>query len=288
MKPKVAVITRTKDRPLFLQRALKSVHAQTMQDFAHVIVNDGGDKGAVDGAVAHLTDAQRKKTVVYHRDTPSNAPDTIFNESVDRAHSEYFVIHDDDDTWHEDFLAHTVMHLDDRPELGAVVTRADKVIEKLTADSIKEVGRSHWMSDIRVVSLYRQCIDNQLTPIATVFRRSAYEAVGKFDDKLPVVGDWEFGVRLLMRYDVDFLDPGFALAYYHHRKQADNSFTVHNHRYYVNRVMNEYLRRELSEGRLGVGYIMSQLKYSQGWTASLIRRVLPDFAVSRLKKRISE
>ena len=41
---KVAVITRTKDRPIFLKRALLSVSSQTFSDYIHVVVNDGGTK----------------------------------------------------------------------------------------------------------------------------------------------------------------------------------------------------------------------------------------------------
>jgi len=48
--PKVAVITRTKDRVLLLERALQSVHNQSMSDFVHVIINDGGDPGPVEPA----------------------------------------------------------------------------------------------------------------------------------------------------------------------------------------------------------------------------------------------
>ena len=61
------------------------------------------------------------------------------------------------------------------------------------------------MPDLKAISLYRQCIDNQLTPIATLFRRSAYEAVDKFDDSLPIVGDREFGIRLLKKFVVGYI-----------------------------------------------------------------------------------
>lgn len=50
--------------------------------------------------------------------------------------------------------------------------------------------------------------------------------------------------------------------------------------------MNKYLRQELAEGRLGVGYIMSKLRYDQHEKAEMVRRVLPDFVTSRLKRRI--
>lgn len=290
---KVAIITRTKDRPNFLKRAIKSVAKQSYEDYTHVIVNDGGDTIAVDDLVASLPDQERKKIHVFHRVTPSNAPDTIFTESVDRVASDFFAIHDDDDTWYPDFLSKTVEHLEKNPTEGAVVVRCDKVIEEISDGKITEKRRMIWMEDMRAVNLYRQCIDNQMTPIATLYRRSAYEKVGKFDTTLPVVGDWEFGVRLLLHYDVGFIDPGYSLANYHHRSpkpgaEGNTSFSENdNHRYYTNRVMNAYLRKELSEGRLGVGYIMSQLKYDQGQIGRLAKSILPKFASDRLKSRFS-
>ena len=48
---RVAVITRTMDRPMFLERALASVAKQTFRDYVHVVVNDGGDNDAVKSAI---------------------------------------------------------------------------------------------------------------------------------------------------------------------------------------------------------------------------------------------
>ncbi len=289
---KVVVITRTKDRPVFLRRACLSVAKQTYKDYVHVIVNDGGDKDAVEAIVAGLDTVKGEKIKIFHRDVSSGAPDTIFTESIDRVESEYFAIHDDDDTWHSQFLEMTIRHLDQNKHLGAVVVRADKIIEEVVNGVIKHKKAARWMPDLKAINLYRQCIDNQFTPIATLFRRSAYVSVGKFDDSLPVVGDWEFGVRLLRKYDADFIDPGFALANYHHRKyksgsQGNTSFAGNDkHRYYTNLVMNRYLRKELQDGRLGVGYIMSQLKYNQSFVASTVKKLLPLGLVERLKKRV--
>lgn len=290
---KVAVITRTKDRPIFLERAVGSVSRQSFGNYVHVIVNDGGKKQGIDDALGKFGSDVRAKIKVFHRGTSSDAPDTIFNESIDRVDSEYFAIHDDDDTWHEDFLKRTVEHLDDNKRLGAVVVRAERIEEELQDNgTIKQLKSLHWMPDLKVINLYRQCIDNQFTPIATLFRRSAYQKAGKFDDDLPVVGDWEFGVRLLSQFDADYIDPGYPLANYHHRAhkpgvEGNTSFGANDkHRYYTNYVMNKHLRKELAEGRLGAGYIMSKLKYDQGYTARLAKSVLPSFVVNRLKKRV--
>lgn len=291
---KVAIITRTKNRSAFLQRALKSVANQSFTDYIHIIVNDGGNVAAIESVCENLDENARQKVKLFHREVSSNAPDTIFNESIDRIKSEYVVIHDDDDTWHNDFLIKTVDYLDNHKDIAGVVVKTNKIIEAIDkVGAIKQLKVLPWMPDVRAINLYRQCIDNQMTPIAFLFRRSAYEEVGKFDSNLPVCGDWDFGIRLLQIYDVDFLDPGFALANYHHRKfiegsSGNNSFGegTAKHRYYTNMLMNKYLRQELSEKRLGVGYIMSKLRYEQSTLAAMVRRVLPSFISNKLKKRI--
>lgn len=290
-QPTVSVITRTKERPIFLKRAISSVSNQEFQDFLHIIVNDGGDKKQVENIISEFSKDIQSKIRLFHRDISSNAPDTLFNESIDKIASKFFAIHDDDDTWHPGFLQLTVAHLEaSRDNIAAVVVKTDKVLEVVSDQSIIVNKTSQWMPDLKAINLYRQCIDNQLTPISTLFRRSAYESIGKFNNNLPVVGDWEFGVRLLREYDVDYLDPGYALASYHHRDKvgsSQDSVSSHEkHRYYTNQIMNAYLREELTEGRLGVGYIMSKLRYDQHEKAEMVRRVLPRSIAERMQRWI--
>lgn len=49
---RVAVITRTKDRPVMLERCAESVLGQTYKDWVHVIVNDGGNPTTVELTLA--------------------------------------------------------------------------------------------------------------------------------------------------------------------------------------------------------------------------------------------
>lgn len=283
---KIAIITRTKDRSVFLPRAIKSIAKQTYGDYVHVIVNDGGDMGTVENIVNSQSPEIRDKIKLFHRAEPSGAPDTIFNESIDRVDSEYVAIHDDDDTWHEDFLLQTVKYLDDTKDVAGVVVRTDKVVEKVDRDTIKIIKSEQLMPDLQAISLYRQFIDNQLMTNAFVYRRTAYEQVGKYDESLPVVADWEFGIRFLQEYEVGFLDPGFALANYHHRLGTkDNSFAKHSHRKYVTLVANRYLRRDLKNGVLGAGYMISDLKYRQDSRNEFIKRIVPASVLKVMKRK---
>lgn len=282
---KIAIITRTKDRSVFLPRAIKSIAEQTFGDYIHVIVNDGGDEAKVEEIINSQKPEVQSKIKLFHRPVPSGAPDTIFNESIDRVNSEYVAILDDDDTWHRDFLLQTTKCLDENKSIGGVVVRTDKVIERVNDNTIKIIKSERLLPDLQVISLYRQFIDNQLMTNAFVFRRSSYEGVGKYDESLPVVADWEFGVRFLQRYEVDFLDPGFALANYHHRVGVkDNSFSKHSHRKYITQVANRYLRKDLKNGVLGAGYIMSDLKYRQDSRNEFIKRVIPHRILKVIKK----
>lgn len=282
---KVAVITRTKDRSVFLKRAIKSVSNQTYKDYVHVIFNDGGSKEDVQAVVDSFDKDIKSRIKLFNRSKPSGAPDTIFNESIDKVDSEYVAIHDDDDTWHEEFLERSVQELD-RGAAGVSV-RTDNVHETLSkSGQIKRVKVNQYMPDVQAISLYRQCLDNQLPTIGFIYRRDAYESVGKYDEELPVVADWEFGIRFLRKYDVTYLDPGFALAFYHHRKKKDNSFAAHNHRTYITKVFNKYLREDLDRGELGVGYIMNDLRYQQDFITGTVRKLTPKVVTNLIRKRV--
>lgn len=292
---KVIVVTRTKDRPIFLKRAIKSVHSQSYTDFAHVIINDGGVKGKVDDVVAaELDQVSRKKVHVIHNDT-SEGMEAATNKAIRSLKSEYVSIHDDDDSWHADFLKSTVQALDEMDKAMGVVVRADKVIEELSPQdgAIRTLNVKPWMPQVSVINLYRQCIDNQMTPITFVYRRSALDEIGYYDESLPVCGDWDFGIRFLQKYHVEFIDPGYALAYYHHRKfrpgvEGNTSYTGNEKaRYYTNVLANKYLRKELADGRLGVGYIMSKLRYEDDRMSMFASRLLPGRITKILKKKVS-
>lgn len=284
---KVAIITRTKDRPRMLQRAMQSVHSQAFTDFIHIVINDAGAKEPVE----RITKAYGDKVIVIHNES-SNGMEAASNKAIKSAESVYVAIHDDDDTWHQEFLGRSIAHLEDTGAMGVVV-RTDKVTEELQADGgVAHIKTEQWMPQVKAINLYRQCIDNQMTPITFIYRREVLDEIGYYDESLPVCGDWDFGIRFLQKWDVDYLDPGFALANYHHRKykpgaEGNTSYAGNDKaRYYTNYLMNKYLREELADGRLGVGYIMSKLRYDESKMAQMAMRILPRSIAARLKKKI--
>lgn len=260
--PKVAIITRTKNRGVLLKRALKAVKNQTYSDFIHVVLNDGGNPNEVDSIVGgHGSDRVRvihnKKSVGLTR---------ALNQAIQAVDSKYIAILDDDDSWDNRYLELTVGHLEVYGKKGvvAVIDRVNEVIEE---GNVKEVSRDRWRPDINFVSLYGQCIDNYAPTVAFVYQRKVYNELEGYDETLGVSEDWDFALRFLLKYDIDFLPTKDALAFYHHRPAVKGDLGnsvfdgVDKHKYHMNMLANKFLRQDIEKGKFGVGYIMNNLRY---------------------------
>lgn len=265
-KAAVAVITRTKNRPLFLARAIKSVQNQSMSDFIQVIINDGGEAKVVDDIIKKNTISQGRIKVIHNE--KSSGMEAASNLAIKSVDSEYVAIHDDDDSWHPDFLKLTTEHLQTTGAMG-VVAATDRIIEEVSGNSIKRLSRERWHPEMHEISLYKQCLNNYAATIAFIYRRAALKQVGYYDEALPVAADWDFALRFLMHFDIDFLDNEPALAFYHHRPTAkgDHGNSVFRegnpHRHYINILANKYLRQDIKAGKFGLGYMISSLHYEQ-------------------------
>src|SRR5690606_34179934 len=101
----VAIITRTKNRPLLLQRAAESVASQTYPNYVWTIVNDGGDEALVRKVVEASRVDRRKIILVSNRD--SLGMEAASNAGIANCRSDFIVIHDDDDSWEPTFLEET-------------------------------------------------------------------------------------------------------------------------------------------------------------------------------------
>ena len=254
-----AIITRTKNRPLLLERALASVAEQTSKDYVHVVLNDGGDKKIVETTLKKYPDDKR---VVLHNDK-SVGLTAALNQAIKSVDTDYIAILDDDDTWHPDRIKKVTQYLDEHkgePGVGIVMER---IVEEIRGESIVELSRSKLYEGVSEIILYNQLLDNYLSNLCITYRRSLYEELNGYDESLEVAEDWDFGIRYLLRYDVNFLPE--TLAYYHHRPVAtgDNGNSVFAgvdaHKRSLNKLRNRYLRNDINAGTFGIGYMMNKL-----------------------------
>ncbi|GMU61438.1 MAG: hypothetical protein AMXMBFR34_32010 [Myxococcaceae bacterium] len=254
--PLVAIITRTKGRPRFLARAIESVLSQGMRDWVHVIVNDGGDREPVDREVDVAASRYGGRAQVVHLEQALGRGGAA-NAGVAASKSRLLVFHDDDDTWAPGFLERAVSAWRDSGEKG-VVTRSERVIERLEGERLVEVRREPFFPELEAVALERLARDNCFVNLAFLLERQAFEAVGPFDSEFALYEDWDFNLRFLLRYDVVVVPE--VLAHYHLRETASgaasNSFAQERKRVAAvrARLVNRWLRNRDGQA---VGLLMA-------------------------------
>ena len=222
MSPTVTIVVRTRNRPAMLRRALASINSQTYRNFEVVVVNDAGDETEVRSVIDPL-DAAFKKAITIVTNEVSNGREAALESGFNASRCPYYAIHDDDDSWHPDFLAKTVAYLDEHPEAGGVATRCEIIRERVRADgTCIEIEREVLSTDNYGLSLVDMMVENYTPPISQLIRREVADRVGHWDGSLQTQADWDFNLRLLADSPVGFID-GEPLAYWHHRDTMDAS-----------------------------------------------------------------
>ncbi len=219
--PLVAIVTRTKNRPILLRRAADSVARQTYDSYVWVVVNDGGDEDVVREVIAQSAVDRRKIHLVSNaRSLGMEAASNVGIRSVD---SDYIIIHDDDDALHPQFLEKTVRFLEGSggKRYDGVVTGSEYISEEIRGDKVIEHARRPYMNWVRNIHLSELLAQNLFAPISFLYRRCVYDDIGGYNEELPVLGDWYFNLEFVLRSDIKVMQE--PLAYYYHRDFGDSS-----------------------------------------------------------------
>jgi hypothetical protein len=271
MNTHTAIITRTKNRPLLLRRAMRSVLDQTQRNWTHVIVNDGGDSASIEALGHENASAYGGRLKIIHNDR-SRGMEAASNIGIAQCDSDYILIHDDDDSLNARFLEITTAFLDNPPypTVHGVATLALQVNEKIKGNQVLKVGEKLFRTLNGCLSAAQIAEANQVPPISFLFRRTAYAATGPFDESLPVLGDWDFLLRFIAKFDVGVIPE--ALAHYHVRSvisgvMANSVMDKSNHfSLYEGIVRNRMLRDETYNPALAA-------LLQQGFPAQRLRRL---------------
>jgi len=293
-KTEVAVITRTKNRNLLLRRAIESVLGQTHQDWQMVIVNDGGEAQGVEALVAEYEEPFKGRCSIVHH-PQSLGMEAASNAGIKSCDSQYVVIHDDDDSWQSEFLTKCVKFLKDNrfASVKGVTSYSTRYIETVKDNKVTVQYTEPFNLWLKSVSLFRMAQGNVFPPISFLYERSVYEEIGFYREDLPVLGDWEFNLRFIEKYDIGLIPE--ELANYHHRLQiseGEMSNSVikddYKHKFYDTMLRNELLRGDLAQQKNGMGYLVN-ISHGFGLVQSQIapiEAVMDRMRQSRMIRRI--
>lgn len=240
---------RTKNRPLFLARALDDVAGQRFEDWHLFVVNDGGDSAPVDDAVAAQAGLADRCTVIHLEQATGRA--AAGNRGLQAGTAQFVAFHDDDDTWDPRFLERTVDQLAQGEDVGLSV-RTEMVHEQQIGKRIVETTRESFHPHMQEPTYFDQLRFNHVAPIAMLVRREFLEEIGGLDESVPMVDDWVLNLALTKSGRYGFLD-GEPLAFWHLRTEsrgdAGNASEIHrtdrirDERRYRDRQLREYVER---------------------------------------------
>lgn len=277
---KVAVITRTRNRPLFITRAIQSILGQTFSDWIHIVVNDGGNPTLLEEAFAPFSEEYGDRLKIIHQD--HSGMQAASNNGIKASLSDYIVIHDDDDSWHPDFLSETVAFLEEKGENSSyqgAISQTIKISESLSPKgTFKELERSEYVP-LNEISLFRVGFENPFPPIAFLYRRKVHETIGLFEEQWDMVADLDFNFRFLKAFEIGIVAK--PLAYYHWRTNkstpanATNTVTAKalEHGQKLNELKNHYIREAntAKDAVIALGFQLSAFAVQDQWMTTDIR-----------------
>lgn len=257
--PSVSVITRTKDRMQFLERAFSSISAQSESDIEWIIVNDGGNRSPITSFVESLKSTFPVRLIHLDHNKGRAA---AANVGLHSALGTYIVLHDDDDTWDPRFLYETTRFLDRNEDYLAVNTHATEVTEKIDGDTVVKIAQKHAPFNTDTITFLKMATFNPVSTIGCLFRKSVFEKLGGFDESLDILEDYDFFLRLLLKGDIGNIQIPLACYHIRHEHHTNESFnntvTVGRdwHKEMLAKYRNYHLRKDLQSGQLGLGSLL--------------------------------
>lgn len=196
--PTVSVVLPTYNRAHTVRRAIDSVLSQSYEDFELIVVDDGSTDDTV--AVVNSVSDDR---VQYLRFPENRGANVARNAGIREADGEYIAFQDSDDTWRPKKLELQVAAFDQAPASVGVVYTAYYRVD----DGDRQYGprgKETLAGDIHEELLKG---NGWFIPTAvTAVRRTCFDAVGLFDERLQRLQDWEMWLRLSKQYEFEFVD----------------------------------------------------------------------------------
>ena len=204
MAPAVSVVLPTYNRAAVLGRAIRSVLAQTYEDFELIVVDDASTDDTAE-VIQSLGDPRLR----YLRHEVNKGGAAARNTGIAAASGDFIAFQDSDDEWLPDKLARQVSCMEPvTASIGAVycaMTRREG--EQMVRIPGPHIARCD--GDLSSALLYENFIG---TPTLLV-RRECLNRIGLFWPDLPRFQDWELVIRLARSYSIRFIAEPLVLAH---------------------------------------------------------------------------
>lgn len=207
--PFVSICLLTYNRASILARSIESILGQTHRDFELIISDDRSPDKTEDVCRKYQAKDARIK---YFKNEKNLRYAGNQNAALARASSDYVAIIHDGDIYRRDLIEQWVTVLSRNPS-AALVFNAVEIMN--LRGEVVDVFTHEYPELIPGRTLFDEMILRPSSPIfgIVMVRKSCVQTVGLFDETLPVLGDVDMWLRLLLRYDASYIrEPLFQVA----------------------------------------------------------------------------
>lgn len=179
----------------FLERCIDSVLCQTYQPLEVIVVDDNGvgtpDQLKTAEVMKKYESESRVRYVCHEKNINGSA---ARNTGVKNANGEYIALMDDDDIFYPEKIERQVELLNSLPETYGATYCACDIYHNGVRVGVTSVSKSG--------NILYECLSNKMQMASTslLIRKSAYLAIGGFDETFRRHQDWEFRARLAAKY----------------------------------------------------------------------------------------
>ena len=205
----VSIIIPTYNRAAFLDGAIKSVLDQSFKDLEIIVVDDCSS----DNTTA-LMETLRRPEIRYLRHDRQVGGAAARNTGIHHSTGEYVAFLDDDDEWYPEKLGRQMsMMLASPPDVGGIYTgyfivdRSDGQIRGQMVPTER--------GDLYETLLAGNCIGSNSSML---LRRSCFDKVGIFDERLPSFQDYDLWLRIARKYQFDCIRQPLLKYFVHGEK----------------------------------------------------------------------
>jgi len=232
--PEVSVIIPTHNRGWILKDAIDSVLAQDYTDYELIVVDDGS------------TDNTRQILDSYGRDIavvqqPNRGVSAARNRGIDASRGGLIAFLDSDDLWLPQKLSRQVDFFKTNP--AALICQTEETWVR-NGVRVNPKRRHQKLSGMIFEPSLALCL---VSPSAVMIRKTLFEAVGRFDERLPACEDYDLWLRVSCRYPVFLIDEPLIIKRGGHADQLSRAAGLD--RYRIQALQNLIEAGQLSESQ---------------------------------------
>ncbi len=214
---KISVVIPTFNREDFVQRAINSVLNQTVSVDEIIIVDDGSSD--------NTREVLEKNSSIRYIYQENSGVSSARNKGIFKAKNDWIAFLDSDDIWCEEKIEKQIqLHHQNN---SILISHTDELWNR-NNKIIKQKYHQLKPSGFCFLDNIPSC---KIGPSTTLLHKSILKDVGYFDEKLIVCEDYDLWLRILLKYELGYLDEKLTTKYAGHDNQLSfSTFAIDKYR----------------------------------------------------------